>query len=62
MEVWGDAHFYVAKRVVKGRKVACMSKISGEERVQEMARMLGGDHLTTVTKQHARELLKVSPS
>lgn len=56
----GDAHFYVSKRVVQGRTIACMSKISGEDRVQEMARMLGGDRLTTVTKQHARELLKVS--
>jgi DNA repair protein RecN (Recombination protein N) len=30
-----------------------------DERVEEIARMLGGVEITAITRQHAREILKV---
>ena len=53
--VYGDRHFAVTKTVAGGRTRSAIQEIAGEERVSEIARMLGGAHLTSVVEQHARE-------
>ena len=58
--VYGERHFAVSKTVSGGRTRSAIREISGEERVDEIARMLGGAKLTSVVTQHARELLKLS--
>ncbi|MGQ9626904.1 MAG: DNA repair protein RecN [Anaerolineae bacterium] len=51
----GKAHFRVQKEVRDGRTVALVRHLSVEERVEELAQMLGA--LTEATRQSAREML-----
>ncbi len=54
---YGDRHYRVVKRVVEDRTNTAVSLITGEERLEEIARMLGGVELTDKTREHAREML-----
>ncbi len=51
-------HFAVTKEVSGGRTRTRIRRLSGEERVEEIARMLGGRDSTSVALRHARELLR----
>lgn len=55
--VHGRVHFAVAKRVAKGRTFTEILPVTGKAREEEIARMLGGKDLTSVTLRHAREML-----
>ncbi len=51
-------HFQVSKgTVADGRTVSRIGGLSASERVEEIARMLGGLEITATTRKHARELL-----
>jgi len=50
-------HVRVAKSVRAGRTRATVGTLKAEERVEEIARMLGGDPPTAAALGHARELL-----
>ena len=52
-----DHHYVVAKRRSKTGTVSSVSPVLHEERVQEVARMLGGERLSETTLAHAREML-----
>ncbi len=54
---FGGAHFRIGKRVAKGRTITEVGRLTDDARVDEIARMLGGASLTTITKTHAKELL-----
>ena len=56
--VYGDRHLVVSKAVSGGRTRTSISEVEGEDRVSEIARMLGGEKLTSVTRKHAEELLE----
>ena len=56
--VHGKTHFVVAKRVQDGRTYASIEVVEDAERAEEVARMLGGKDLTSVTLRHAREMLE----
>jgi DNA repair protein RecN (Recombination protein N) len=49
--------FRVSKQTVKGKTSSQVSVLSDNERVDEVARMLGGIAITETTKKHAGELL-----
>jgi DNA repair protein RecN (Recombination protein N) len=49
-------HLCVEKREAGGRTVTRVRALEPEERVEELARMLGGRHVTGKTLEHAREL------
>jgi DNA repair protein RecN (Recombination protein N) len=55
--VYGHQHFVVSKEVVKGRTKMRIARLDEPQRVDEIARMLGGKGLTSVIENHARELL-----
>ena len=55
--VW---HFVVSKRAVDGRTVSEIKLLEKSERIQEIARMLGGQSIAAV--EHAKELLKICRS
>ncbi len=55
--VYGERHLVVAKTVSGGRTRSAVRALEGDERVEEIARMLGGANLTSVVMRHARELL-----
>jgi DNA repair protein RecN (Recombination protein N) len=55
---FGSHHFRIAKQVAGGRTRTAISPLSADERTSEIARMLGGEKITRVTLEHAKELLK----
>ncbi len=55
--VW---HFVVSKRAVDGRTISEIKLLEKNERIQEIARMLGGQSIAAV--EHAKELLKICRS
>jgi DNA repair protein RecN (Recombination protein N) len=52
-----DHHFVVAKLAHGGRVRSEVSTVSGEARVAEVARMLGGERLSGTSVAHAQEML-----
>lgn len=56
--VCGHNHFAVAKNVQDGRTFTRITQLDGDERTEEIARMLGGKDLTKSTLRHAEELLQ----
>jgi DNA repair protein RecN (Recombination protein N) len=54
---FGEHHIVVAKRVEKGRTLSSARPLSTNERVAELARMLGGAKLTREVRDHAEQLL-----
>jgi len=55
--VFGDRHLTVAKQVCEGRTSTSITEVKGDARTEEVARMLGGKDLTSVTLRHAAEML-----
>jgi DNA repair protein RecN (Recombination protein N) len=53
----GMTHFVVEKQVLGGRTATVISELGFEERVKEIARLLGGKKVTQKAVAHARELL-----
>ncbi len=49
---------YVEKDEVEGLAATRVRELAGEERVRELARMLGGDPDSPMSRDHARELLE----
>ncbi len=52
-----DHHLAVSKSVRAGRTRAATGVLAGATRVEEIARMLGGEAVTETARRHARELL-----
>ena len=57
---FGSSHFCISKSVTGGRTRTKIQPLDKDQRVEELARMLGGVEITQATLAHARELLKVS--
>ena|SRR5215471_18690868 len=53
-------HVVVEKRVSRGATRTSVRAVEGAARVDEIARMLGGERLTDASRRHARELLKAA--
>ena len=53
-----DAHYVAAKQLRSGRTISEIRLLAPEERVEELARMLGG--ATTAARKHAEALLAIS--
>ena len=53
----GNAHYCVEKEVRKSRSFTTIRKLNPEERVNEIAKLLGGEKITDATRKTARELL-----
>lgn len=52
-----DQHLVVAKRSENGVTLSAVDHVNGEQRVAEIARMLGGERLSGTTLAHAKEML-----
>lgn len=55
---FADRHFSVSKEVRGGRTFTEIKKVSGDERVAEIARMLSGDIKSEASILHAKDILK----
>ena len=53
-----DHHLVVSKQLRGGSTVSSIQAVAGEHRVAEIARMLGGEHLSGTTLAHAKEMLR----
>jgi DNA repair protein RecN (Recombination protein N) len=53
----GHAHFHISKTVSNGRTVTHVTRLNHAERIEELARMMGGAAPTDSTRLAARELL-----
>lgn len=54
---FGDTHFLVKKMVAEGRTKTVITLLEKENRVNEIARLLGGKKISEKTLSHAREML-----
>lgn len=54
------AQYRVRKQQVNGRTVAVVERVEGDERVEELSRMLAGLPESDVAREHARELLDLA--
>ncbi|MCA9707679.1 MAG: DNA repair protein RecN [Myxococcales bacterium] len=54
---FADAHYRVDKRQHKGRTITRVTRLDDEQRVEELARMLGGEDVGPSAREHARQLL-----
>jgi DNA repair protein RecN (Recombination protein N) len=55
---WGTHHFHVQKEVQGGRTLSAIRPLAGRERIEELARMMGGATVTASTRKAASELLE----
>jgi DNA repair protein RecN (Recombination protein N) len=57
---FADHHFLIEKREVGGRAKTTVRQISGEERTEEVARMLSGAKLTETSRKHAEQMIRAN--
>jgi len=55
---YADTHFEIEKRVDRGRTKTSVRRLDGDGRVDELARMLGGEAVTDGLRRSAREMLQ----
>jgi DNA repair protein RecN (Recombination protein N) len=53
-----DSHQLVYKEIVKDHSTTHVKKLNDQERVEEVARMLGGIKITDKTRKHAEEMVR----
>lgn len=53
----GDNHLYVSKSIQGSKTVSSIRALQSEERIYELAKMLGGEKTSETALQHARTLL-----
>ena len=56
----GDAHIRIYKTDIAGRTTTQFQVLSYEERIEEIAQMLGGKNITESAREHAKQLLSKS--
>jgi len=54
----GDRHFAVEKQVADRRSYTRVRTLSGEDRVREIAKLLGGETVTDAALEGARDLMR----
>ncbi|MBX7194712.1 MAG: DNA repair protein RecN [Sandaracinaceae bacterium] len=60
--IYGESHFLVKKEIVDGRTRSDIVPLGAQDRVEEIARMLGGLTVTKKTRDVAAELLRSAAS
>ncbi|RKZ36168.1 MAG: DNA repair protein RecN [Gammaproteobacteria bacterium] len=55
---WGQDHVQVDKQAHNGETRTSLARLSTEDRINEIARMMGGVEITAQTLAHAREMLQ----
>ena len=57
---FADHHYLIEKRESGGRAKATVRQITGEERTEEVARMLSGAKLTETSRKHAEQMIRAN--
>ncbi len=53
-----NSHYKIEKHVENGRTFTCVSQLDEEQRVEELARIMGGNEITPLLRQNCAEMLK----
>ncbi|WDC83800.1 hypothetical protein PL321_14980 [Caloramator sp. mosi_1] len=56
----GDKHFKIQKIVDNNKTITLVNDLQNHERIDELARMLGGAIVTELTKTNAKEILDLA--
>jgi DNA repair protein RecN (Recombination protein N) len=57
---FGDHHYVIEKEESGGRTRTSIRTVTGEERTEEVARMLSGAKLTETSRKHAEQMIKAN--
>jgi DNA repair protein RecN (Recombination protein N) len=57
---FGDHHYVIEKKASAGRTRTSIRRVTGEERTEEVARMLSGAKLTETSRKHAEQMIKAN--
>ena len=57
---FADHHYVIEKKESGGRARTSVRQVVGEERTEEVARMLSGAKLTETSRRHAEQMLKTN--
>jgi DNA repair protein RecN (Recombination protein N) len=57
---FADHHYLIEKREAGGRAKVTVRQIAGEERTEEVARMLSGAKLTETSRKHAEQMIRAN--
>lgn len=57
---FGDHHYVIEKKESSGRTRTTIREVTGEERTQEVARMLSGAKLTETSRKHAEQMIRAN--
>jgi len=57
---FGDHHYVIEKKESGGRTRTSVRVVTGEERTEEVARMLSGAKLTETSRKHAEQMIKAN--
>jgi DNA repair protein RecN (Recombination protein N) len=57
---FADHHYLIEKREAGGRAKTTVREITGEERTEEVARMLSGAKLTESSRKHAEQMIRAN--
>ena len=57
---FADHHYVIEKKDRNGRTRTHIRAVTGEERTEEVARMLSGAKLTETSRKHAEQMIKAN--
>ena len=57
---FADHHYLIEKREASGRAKTTVRQVTGEERTEEVARMLSGAKLTETSRKHAEQMIRAN--
>lgn len=57
---FADQHYFISKKTVKGQMNMVAVHLTGQERAEEIARLISGEKITPTSLAHAKQLLKDS--
>jgi DNA repair protein RecN (Recombination protein N) len=55
---FADHHYVIEKKEAGGRTRTSIRAVAGEDRTEEVARMLSGAKLTDTSRKHAEQMIK----
>lgn len=55
----GDLHLFVSKEVSEGKTSSKIRILEAEQRIEELAKMIGGAQPSEIAREHARELFHI---
>jgi DNA repair protein RecN (Recombination protein N) len=57
---FADHHYVIEKKDFAGRARTSIRAVTGEQRTEEVARMLSGAKLTETSRKHAEQMIKAN--